>query len=174
MSAQLMAEVRAFLKTTPLDLKPADRTVLLLLAEASQPMERADWAARTCGTPVDELARLVGVTPAGLARVLQRLRDQGLEVRVQIGTTRHGAPQFAKRGTATDFRLPDLPMPTSDESIARTVVRAVEDFTAEDRADDLLMDVERAALAEAFGHLEAAWGLLEKAGEALWALTNPF
>ena len=47
--------------------------------------------------------------PSGLRRVLIRLSQHGLEVRVQRGLDSRGRPIFAHRGMQTTYRLPALP-----------------------------------------------------------------
>jgi hypothetical protein len=96
---QLVKEV---FEGAPPELGPAERLVLVALAEWADAEERLCW--RTAG----ELAARVGVSENGLRKVMQRLARCNLDPRVPIQFGASGAPVFAHKGRATTFRLPFL------------------------------------------------------------------
>ena len=114
---QLVAEV---FEHAPADLDPAERSVLLALAE---------WIyapGRMTTRPIAELGRRVGQHPRTLRRTLRRLALRGLEVRVPLRDDKNGRPLFAVPGTVTRFRLPpfapdkgDTGVPLSDQGKRR-------------------------------------------------------
>lgn len=99
MSIALVAEVRDY---APADCTPAERLVLVWVADAAHDEDRIvngrAIPARTCWMSAETLAARVGVSASSLGRVLQRLRDRGLEVRASR----------AKPGQVTVYRLPEL------------------------------------------------------------------
>ncbi len=118
MSYRLYDEVVAFLRTPQAaGLKPADRSVLLLVAGRANDKTREAWG-RTHdehGAALDphderrwDLAELAGLQPTGLRTALQRLSRAGVELRVAVGKDARGAPVYAYRGTRTTYRLPEL------------------------------------------------------------------
>jgi hypothetical protein len=91
----------------PADLTPAERIVLVALAEKANDTTRLVWTSRKESTQA-MLLRRSGLSESGLRKVFGRLADKELEVRVPIGTDKHGRPVFAHEGRSTDFRVPVL------------------------------------------------------------------
>jgi hypothetical protein len=84
------------------DMTPAERCVLLAIAEKSRVYERAaaiDGAVMLRRCCVDE---------RGLRHALVRLAERGLEVREPIGQDRLGRPVYAVPGRSRVFSLPHL------------------------------------------------------------------
>jgi hypothetical protein len=118
MSGRLVGEVAAWLRTPAAKgLTVSERMVLMTIAERAHETTREMWGYKGDGvTQFDFLCEVVGIAPSGLTEVLKKIAahrfdgDKGaLEVRIQVGTTKAGAPLFAYRGTAMRFRLPMLP-----------------------------------------------------------------
>lgn len=117
MAESLVGEVASWLATPAArDLTAAERLVLLIIAERAHKHSRRFWVHRgdvrddgTAITPTETIAMRVGVTTDGLTKILRRLSDRGLEVRVPRGVRKNGAPIFAVRGRATDYQVPELP-----------------------------------------------------------------
>ncbi|MFG2076942.1 hypothetical protein [Nonomuraea maritima] len=117
MSARLVGEVAAWLATPAAkELTAAERLVLLIIAERTWKDTRRfrvhaidKWDDGTSITATETIAMRAGVTVDGLTKVLRRLAEHGVEVRVPIGKRRDGSPVFAVRGRATDYRIPELP-----------------------------------------------------------------
>lgn len=118
MSFQLISEVLAYTRSLPIDaLKPADRLLLLAIAERSHPDDRIDARgrtipARTCFPDLETLCKDVGLHPTGLKTTMQRLAAMDLEVRVPKGTDSRGRTVYAYSGQQREFRLPDLEVRT--------------------------------------------------------------
>lgn len=115
MAIKLIAEVISYLKRDN-DLKPAERLVLLLIAERANEQSREAWSGGADDWQLGQLARL---SPTGLRDVLQRLAQRGLEVRMALGKDAKGRPVFAVWNRQTTYRLPILlgdsgPSPTGD------------------------------------------------------------
>lgn len=101
MSYQLVAEV---LDHAP-SMTPAERLLLTAVAEEARVHSReADIDAET-------LQRRVGVDESGVRKVLRRLADRGLDVRVAVGKDKRGSPVYAHRGRVARYRLPVFPAP---------------------------------------------------------------
>jgi hypothetical protein len=99
---QLTCEV---LDHAPQDLTSGELVVLCALAEYA----RVDG--RTWSGEVAQLARRARMRPGSIRVVLRRLAERGLDVRVPLGTDRHGHPLYAVPGKSPTFRLPELPAP---------------------------------------------------------------
>ncbi|GIH23021.1 hypothetical protein Aph01nite_13310 [Acrocarpospora phusangensis] len=99
MGIRLVAEV---LDNAPTDLTPAERLLLVALAEDARDETRVCWPG------MDKLVRRTGLQPDSIRRVFQRLAKRGLEVRVPIGMDKQGRPQFAREHVQTNYRLPVL------------------------------------------------------------------
>ncbi len=115
MSARLVGEVANWL-TTPAaaPLTPAERLVLVLIAERANEQTREMWRHKAdTETLAERLARCTGLSSDALGDALRRLAARGLECRVAIGTDKRGRTVFATRGRATSFRLPELPASVS-------------------------------------------------------------
>lgn len=117
MAESLVGEVAAWLGTpVAAGLTSAERVVLFIIAERANKETRDFWVhtadRRDDGTTItaaETIAMRAGVTLDGLTKILRKLADRGLEVRVQRGARADGTPVFAVRGRATDYRLPELP-----------------------------------------------------------------
>jgi hypothetical protein len=112
MSGRLVGEVVEWLRTpAAVGLTVAERAVLLVIAErANEKDNRKMWWHRGDDCTLFELiCEVTGMDRSGLTKVLKKLAAHGVEVRVQIGTTKAGGPVFAHRGVAMRFRLPALP-----------------------------------------------------------------
>lgn len=111
MSWRLVAEVVAFLKTPEAaPLKPADRAVLLLVAQRAPDDSREAWQRQGDVDDVRrwDLGELSGLGERGLRHALERIADTGFELRVAIGKDGRGKVMYARRGVQTTFRLPEL------------------------------------------------------------------
>ncbi|WP_345295901.1 hypothetical protein, partial [Luteimicrobium xylanilyticum] len=107
MGARLLVEVSKFLTDGP-TLEPAERLVLLAVADRASEKKHGRWNARQCYWSAEALAGYVGVSPRSLSRIYRQLAAVGLEVRVPIGVDRRGHLRFTQPGRATTFELPDL------------------------------------------------------------------
>lgn len=106
--------VREVIEHAPADVSAAEYVVLLMIAEKSQEKSHEERGrivrARECFPSREDLARDCHQSTAALEKILQRLAHRGLEVRVPIGTDKHGKPYFARAGVRTTYRLPTLPV----------------------------------------------------------------
>lgn len=98
----MVAEV---LNHAPPGLTAAERLVLISIA-----MEVREFG-RHCEIPSSELRRQTRMSGRGVRYALERLAKRGIEVRVPIGTDRHGKPFYAVRGSSPVFVLPRLAPP---------------------------------------------------------------
>jgi len=96
-SIRLVVEV---LDYAPEDLTPAERLVLVVLAEDANDGTREGWPG------MDKISRRTGLQPDSVRRVFQRLAKRGLEVRVPIGKDKRGRLVFAHEGAKTTYRIP--------------------------------------------------------------------
>lgn len=103
-SIRLVVEV---LDHAPPDLTPSMCLVLVVLAELADDKTRRVRFPRG-ERPMDVLTRRTRLAEAGVRKAIRMLRERGIEVRVPIGTGRHGQPVFAAPGRAVDYRLPHL------------------------------------------------------------------
>lgn len=111
MSGRLVGEVAGWLRSpAAAGMTLAERAVLLLIAERANERNREMWSHRGDGcSQFEYLCETTGLKPSGLTEALKRLAARELETRIQIGSTKSGAPVFAHRGKAIRFRLPELP-----------------------------------------------------------------
>jgi hypothetical protein len=91
----------------PPDLTPAERIVLVALAE------RCRDDTRRVLPSVDEpvramLLRRSGLGDSGLTKVLRRLAQRGLDVRIPLGLDGSGRALYAYDGRAAEFSVPQL------------------------------------------------------------------
>lgn len=104
MGVRLMVEI---LDHCPEDATTGERLLLVALAEkADDGTRRVLWARGE--NPRDVLRRRTGVTDSGLAKILRRLTDRGLDPRVPVAIDRNGRPVYAFEGTAVEYVVPDL------------------------------------------------------------------
>ena len=86
--------------------------LLLILANMAQDEDRVEGsrhiAARTCFPGIDYLAELMRMGPDGVRKVLRKVEDRGLRVRVSVGVDKSGRPVYAAKGHATVYRIPEL------------------------------------------------------------------
>lgn len=127
MSGRLVGEVAEWLMSPAADgMSPAERTVLLLVAERAHEKTRVMLRHRTDDRPlVDRLAAGAGLDKGeSLKKAFQRLAKRGMEVRIPIGEDKLGRPRFAHEGRSMGFRLPELPasvqLPEWGESVPPT------------------------------------------------------
>jgi len=114
--------IREVLDHAPADLTPAERLLLVVLAENANDTTREAWPG------MDVLAHRTGLTPDGVSKVLFRLARRGLEVRVPLCTDRRGRLVFAVRGRRTTYRLPgfhEREVPTRDSKATAPSVEVV-------------------------------------------------
>jgi len=99
---ELVSEVLDF---APADVTSAELVVLLAIADGARRHDRPGRPARTWD---GDLAVAARIKPGSLGRVLQRLRDRDLEVRVPVRVDTSGRHVYAHPGRHTTYRLPDL------------------------------------------------------------------
>lgn len=111
MSGRLVGEVADWLcSPAAAGLTLAERTVLLVIAERAHETTRDMWRHKVDDlSSFERICAATGLGAEALTKVLRKLAARGLEVRVQVGVTRSGAPVFAFRGRSMKFRLPVLP-----------------------------------------------------------------
>lgn len=113
MSGRLVGEVAEWLRSpAAAKLTMAERLVLVVIAERvkeSDPEHKMLRHGSDDITLFERLCEITGMDRSGLTKALKRLSAHGVEVRMQIGTTKAGGPLFAYRGVAMRFRLPTLP-----------------------------------------------------------------
>lgn len=121
MGIKLVVEV---MDHAPEDLTPAERLVLVVIAENVRDGDpkRETWP----GFNAAVLAKRAGLTGDGsLKRALQRLAKRGMEVRVPIATGKDGRELYAVPGQQCRYRLPvfkgGLTVPPSDDEGGTTV-----------------------------------------------------
>lgn len=102
MGIRLIVEV---LDQYPRDLTPAERLVLVAIAEAARDETREGWPG------MELLIRRTGLSRSAVTKILQRLarRRPPIEVRVSIGKGHDGRLVYASRGRRTTYRLPPVP-----------------------------------------------------------------
>lgn len=100
MSIKLVTEV---LDCAPHSLSLGETLLLVVIAESANTVTRECWP----GLP--ELLSRTRTTESGLRRIMQRLADRDLEVRIPIGKDSLGRPVFARKGQQTRYRLPEFP-----------------------------------------------------------------
>lgn len=91
------------LNNTPPAVTPAERLVLIAIAE------KAHKDTRECWPGLEKLMRHTGLTRTGLQQAFRRLSARGLEVRIAVAKDKDGRPVYAYRGKQTRYRLPELP-----------------------------------------------------------------
>lgn len=103
MGIKLMIEV---LDSAPADLTPAQRLVLVVIAERAYDDTREAWPGGTGKWGLDVLARRTGLKPDSVRKAIQQMARKGVEVRVPIKTGADGRPVYAHEGQQTTFRIP--------------------------------------------------------------------
>lgn len=104
MGVRLMVEV---LDWAPEDASPAERLLLLALAEkADDSSRRVLWARGE--DPRTVLRRRVGLSESGLTKALARLAERGHDPRVPVGEDKLGRVVYAFEGRVTEFVVPVL------------------------------------------------------------------
>lgn len=97
MAIELIVEV---LNHAPEGLTPAERLLLVVLAESADKTTRKCWPSR------ELIEKRTGLGPSGLKKVFQRLAERGLEVRIPIGKDKGGRLVFAHEGHRSEYLLP--------------------------------------------------------------------
>jgi predicted transcriptional regulator len=95
--------IKEVLTCAPDDLGPAERMVMMAIAEDARDATRESWSM----TPA-ELGKRAGLKPSALQKAFQRLAKYGLEVRVAIKVGKDGRPVYAYEGKKTTYRIPVL------------------------------------------------------------------
>lgn len=88
------------LDCAPAELTPAERLLLVAIAEKADEQSRMSWPG------MDTLTRRTGLCDRRVRQVLADLAARGYEVRVQRGVDKHGKPVFATKGHRTEYRVP--------------------------------------------------------------------
>lgn len=113
MAVSLITEVMDYLTGT--DVTPAERYILVAIAEQANVKTRQAWQEYGGGGKRRwVLAERVGLSETGLRTALQRLANRGLEVRVALGTDARGRAFYAAHGHQTTYRVPVLPKREGD------------------------------------------------------------
>ncbi len=86
----------------PSDLSQGELLLLVALAELARD------ETRECFPGMPTICWRTRMTENGVSAALKRLRDRGIEIRKQLGTTSRGKAIFAHEGTATTYRIPDF------------------------------------------------------------------
>lgn len=86
----------------PDDLTPGEMLVLVVLAYGARDTTRECWPG------MDVLSQRTRLHPNSVTKVLRRLAERGLDVRVPMGTDARGRTFYAARGRQSTYRLPDL------------------------------------------------------------------
>ncbi|WP_141576170.1 hypothetical protein [Actinomadura sp. WMMA1423] len=112
MSGKLVGDVIEW-RRTPAGAELSDKEFAVLLTIADRVLdERARDMRRFKNDDCDlydRLCQVAKVSPQGLKKILQRLAERGLDVRVVWKRDKNGDPVYAAKGHAMDFRLPELP-----------------------------------------------------------------
>lgn len=118
MSRRLVDEV---LEHGPEDLSGPELALLLILADKSQDEDRTVGGrripARTCFPGIEQLGAWMRLRPDGVRKVLRKLEDRGLQVRVPVGQDKAGRPVYAARGHQTLYRVPVMASAESVDSV---------------------------------------------------------
>ncbi|MYV77745.1 hypothetical protein GT352_28005 [Streptomyces sp. SID1046] len=127
MGIRLVVEV---LDHAPADLTPAERLVLVVLAEY------ANDKTRLCWPKIESISARTGLKPESVSQVFRRLsrRTPSLEVRVELKKGKDGRPVFAYEGTKTKYRIPKLAKRA--DQVRPSHERADEEHSSDERADD--------------------------------------
>lgn len=112
MGVRLIVEV---LDHAPDGATPAERLVLVVLAESANDTTRQAWPG------IEVIARRTGLSMRGIRSALARLAARGLDVRVPLGVDKHGKPVYSGPRKRTTYQIPRLtnggttvpPLPTN-------------------------------------------------------------
>jgi hypothetical protein len=96
-SIELIVEM---LDHAPAELTPAERLLLVAIAEKANEQTRMSWPG------MDTLTQRTGLGDRQVRRMLADLAARGYELRVPIGVDKHGMPVFASKGRRTVYRVP--------------------------------------------------------------------
>jgi hypothetical protein len=155
-SGRLSGEVVEWLlspKAQELGLSPAERAVLLVIAERAHETTRVMWRHRTDEISLlDRIRIAAGVSKDGASNLFKKLAKKGLEVRIPVNEDEDGNPIpgkdgriiFAHHGRSMQFRLPVLPASTSLAGRAFTEPPFIPDETGENPVDNTPGDDGRA------------------------------
>lgn len=103
MGIRLMIEV---LDSAPADLTPAQRLVLVVIAERAHDDTREAWPGGADKWGLDTIARRTGLKPESVRKAIQQMARKGVEIRVPIKMGADGRPVYAHEGQQTTFRIP--------------------------------------------------------------------
>lgn len=135
MGIRLIIEALDF---APEDATPAERLLLVALAEkACDESRRCIYWSRS-ENPRDVLRRRMGVSESGVQKTLARLTKRGLDPRVPLTTDKHGRPVYAFEGRASEYVMPVLRAdllgnPLEDESQHHSAATEHEEAAPEGR-----------------------------------------
>jgi hypothetical protein len=107
MAYELVAEV---LDHAPSDLTPAERLVMVVIAEYVH-TEDYKRGIRSTSRPAADIGRRAGLRKEGLKEALQRLARRKLDVRTPLAIGRDGRPVYALPGKSGTYEIPELPAP---------------------------------------------------------------
>lgn len=97
MGYPLYREVKRY---APDDLDTGELALLLILAD------EANDKTRECFPGMDELCAYMRMSAVGVRKILQRLAQRGIEVRVPVAKDSTGRAVYAVKGSRTTYRLP--------------------------------------------------------------------
>lgn len=97
MGYHLFREVK---RHAPADLDAGELALLLILAD------EANDDTRECFPGADELCAHMRMSWDGISRILKRLAERGLDVRVPVGKDSRGRVVYAYKGTRTTYKIP--------------------------------------------------------------------
>lgn len=103
MGVELIMDV---LDHAPPDLTPAERLVLVIIAERASDQTREAWPGGRDGWGLPTIAVRAGLKTQSVQHIFHTLARRGLEVRMPIGQDRRGRPVYAHEGHQTSYRLP--------------------------------------------------------------------
>ncbi|MER7363604.1 helix-turn-helix domain-containing protein [Nonomuraea wenchangensis] len=98
-----MLEVLDF---APADLTPAQRLVLVVIAERAYDDTREAWPGGSEKWGLETIARRTGLKVDSVRKAIQQMARKGVEVRVPIKVGADGRPVYAHEGQQTTFRIP--------------------------------------------------------------------
>lgn len=99
--------VQNVLYHAPAHVRGAERLALTIIADA-MPGTDPD---RTVAMGREDLAQALAVLPQQVRKVLGRLAEQGVDVRIAVAKSDDGEPIYAHRGSVGKYRLPWFPAP---------------------------------------------------------------
>jgi hypothetical protein len=99
--------VQNVLYHAPAHIRGAERLALAVIADATPGLD----ADRTVSIGRDDFAQALAVLPQQVRKVLGRLAEQGVDVRIAVAKSDDGELIYAFRGSVAKYRLPWFPAP---------------------------------------------------------------